>query len=118
MINYLFQDIFYKFRQFFKTFENRESEFLYDISFGFMPRKFDENEIVYDEEDEVTEIYFIIEGAFGVGFRFPGQPISNCKLIKFFRDDQFVCDYYVCHDKRSEFVYQSIKETKAYALQK
>lgn len=90
MINYLFQDIFYKFRQFFNTFANRESEFLYNIAFGFMPRKFDENELVYDEEDEVTEIYFIMEGTLGVGFRMPGTQSNNIKLIKYFRDDSFV----------------------------
>jgi len=118
MINYLFQDHFYKFRQFFNTFENRESEFLYDVAFGFMPRKFDENEIVYDEEDDVTEIYFIIEGTLGVGFRVPGTESNNIKLIKFFRDDSFVCDYYVCNNKRSEFIYQALKETKVVALQK
>lgn len=95
MINYLFQDVFYKFRQFFNTFENRESEFLYNVAFGFMPRKFDENEIVYDEEDEVTEIYFILEGTLGVGFRVMGTENNNIKLIKYFRDDSFVCDYYV-----------------------
>jgi hypothetical protein len=38
MTNYLFKDIFTNFRTFFKTFENRHSKFLYDVSFGFMPR--------------------------------------------------------------------------------
>ena len=37
-----------------------------------MPRKFYENEIIYDEEDEVPEIYFIMEGTVGVGYRMPG----------------------------------------------
>jgi hypothetical protein len=69
MISYLFQDIFFQFRQFFNTFQNRDSKFLYDIAFGFMPRKFEENEIIYDEDDEVPELYFIIEGEVGVGYR-------------------------------------------------
>lgn len=118
MINYLFQDVFYKFRQFFHTFEQRENEFLYDISFGFMPRKFEENEVVYDEEDEVPEVYFIMEGNIGVGFRIPGKDTNNIKLIKYFKDDSFICDYYVCHNKRSEFVYQSVRETKVFAIQR
>ena len=118
MINYLFQDVFYKFRQFFHTFEQRENEFLYDISFGFLPRKFEENEIIYDEEDEVPEIYFIMEGNIGVGFRIPGRDTNNIKLIKYFKDDSFICDYYVCHNKRSEFVYQSVRETKVFAIQR
>ena len=36
-----------------------------------MPRKFeatDEDRIIYDEEDEVKEMYFILEGTVGVGY--------------------------------------------------
>ncbi|CAI2360541.1 unnamed protein product [Moneuplotes crassus] len=118
MTNYLFQDIFYKFKEFFNTYENIESKFLYDVSFGFMPRKFEENELIYDEEDEVPEIYFILEGTVGVGFRLPGNNSQDFKLIKYFREDSFICDFYVCTDRKSEFVYQCIKETKTYALGK
>lgn len=84
MTSYLFQDIFFNFRQFFNTFENRDSKFLYDIAFGFMPRKFDENEIIYDEDDEVPEIYFIIEGEVGVAYRFQ-HPVSlnHCLILNY-----------------------------------
>lgn len=95
MINYLFQDVFYKFRVFFNTFENRESGFLYEVAFGFLPRHFGEGEVVYDEEDEATEVYFIMEGSLGVGFRVPGIKKNDVKLIKYFRDNSYVCDYYV-----------------------
>jgi hypothetical protein len=90
MTNYLFQDVFYKFKEFFNTYENIESKFLYDVSFGFMPRKFEEKEVIYDEEDEVPEIYFIMEGTIGVGFRIPGRGLSDFRLIKFFREDTFI----------------------------
>lgn len=36
-----------------------------------MPRKFEptnEDKIIYDEEEEVLEMYFITEGVIGVGF--------------------------------------------------
>jgi hypothetical protein len=81
MISYLFHDIFFKFRQFFKTFENRDSKFLYDIAFGFMPRKFEEGEIIYDEDDEVPEMYFIIDGEVGVGYRLPHKD-KNKRVLK------------------------------------
>ncbi|CAI2386506.1 unnamed protein product [Moneuplotes crassus] len=118
MTNYLFQDIFYKFKEFFNTYENIESKFLYDVSFGFMPRKFDENELIYDEESEVPEVYFIMEGTVGVGFRLPGNNVRDFKIIKYFREDSFFCDFYVLTDRKSEFVYQAVKETKTYALEK
>ena len=40
-----------------------------------MPRKFettDEDRIIYDEEDEVSEMYFILEGTIGVGYNMMG----------------------------------------------
>ena len=62
-----------------------------------MPRKFEEGEILYDEEDEVPEIYFILEGSVGVGFRLGGvgRPF---KLIKQMRDRTFICDFYMCNN--------------------
>ena len=36
-----------------------------------MPCKFDENVIIYDEGDDVPEVYFIMEGTIRVGFRTP-----------------------------------------------
>ena len=49
-----------------------EMQFVYDVAFGFMPRKFDttiEDQLIYDEEDHVPEMYFIIEGHVSIGFR-------------------------------------------------
>jgi hypothetical protein len=71
MTKYLFEDIFRKFYRFFNYSENKESRFLYDVAFGFMPRRFeptDEDKIIYDEEDDVSEMYFILEGTIGVGY--------------------------------------------------
>lgn len=62
MIHYLFDDIFYRFRFFFNFQEYKDHKFLYDISFGLKPRKFeptDDEKLIYDEEDEVSEMYLI-----------------------------------------------------------
>lgn len=80
MTDYLFRDIFRIFRGFFHTSENRESRFLYDVSFGFLPRKFEFNEedqIIYDEEEEVPEMYFILEGSLGIGYSLIANGISK-----------------------------------------
>jgi CRP-like cAMP-binding protein len=63
MTNYMFKDVFYNFRQFFLTYENRETKFLYEVSFGFKPRLFEKKEIIYEEGDEVSEMYFILSGS-------------------------------------------------------
>jgi len=71
MKNYLFDDIIYNHRFFFNTQENKNSKFLYDVCFGLMPAKFDTTEndkLILDEEDEVTSMYFIQEGAVGIGY--------------------------------------------------
>ena len=42
--------------------DSSETEFLYKIAFGFMPRKFEatqEDKIIYEEEEPVAEMYFI-----------------------------------------------------------
>ena len=73
MSEYLFEDIFNKFRRFFvPNLVLEDKQFLYDIAFGFLPRKFDSQDdgdkVIYDEDQEVSEIYFIQEGFIGIGF--------------------------------------------------
>jgi hypothetical protein len=72
IVHYLFDDVFYNFRFFFNPQKNKDSKFLRDIAFGLKPRAFTDNEngdsIIYDEEAEVLEMYFITSGTVGVGF--------------------------------------------------
>jgi len=80
MTVYLFSDIFENFNRFFCVDSTKESKFLFDISFGFMPRKFepsDEDKMIYDEEDEVPEMYFFNEGTVGIGFSLIANGISS-----------------------------------------
>ena len=72
MTVYLFSDIFKQFKRFFNVDTAKDTHtFLYDCAFGFMPRKFEpteEDQIIFDEEEEVLEMYFITEGIIGIGF--------------------------------------------------
>ena len=48
-----------------------DTNFLYEIAFGFMPRSFKNNaedRYLYEEEVDVTEIYFIWKGEWAIGF--------------------------------------------------
>lgn len=83
---YLFEDIFHRYRKFFnvRAEDSRlnpelemdaNSRFLYDISFGLMPRRFeptDEDRVIYDEEDVVTEMYLVLDGSIGIGYNMLG----------------------------------------------
>ena len=63
IVHYLFDDIIYNFRYFFNPVKNKDSKFLYDVSFGLVPRHFGEGEedcVIYEEEEEVLEMYFIM----------------------------------------------------------
>lgn len=65
MVQFLFDDVFYKFRNFFKTRKYQQSKFLYDVAFNLKPRQFfpDKDKcVIYDEEDDVPEMYFIMKG--------------------------------------------------------
>jgi hypothetical protein len=49
-----------------------------------MPRKFeatDVDKIIYDEEEDASEMYFIVEGIVGVGFNLISNGINNKSLV-------------------------------------
>lgn len=106
MTVYLFSDIFEKFKRFFNVDTVRESKFLFEVTFGFMPRKFEpteEDKIIYDEEEDVTELYFFTEGFVGIGFTLVANGISsqqhqNCKK---WPAPQIVGDHYVVNKCKS-----------------
>lgn len=74
MCKFLFQDLFTMsaFKSFFKPGKEFDhNNFLYEISFGFMPRQFKntaDDRYMYEEEVDVTEIYFIIKGDYAIAF--------------------------------------------------
>lgn len=68
VLNYLFEDIFYKFKYFFG-----EEDFKYDICLHFQPRKFEAGEYIFQPGDEVHELYLILEGVVGCGIKIDGN---------------------------------------------
>ena len=68
VIDFIFQDLFNENRMM-KPF-SEEREFLYVMSLGFMPRLFEaddiEDRIIYDQEDEVEELYFMTKCHVGI----------------------------------------------------
>lgn len=78
---YLYSDTFLQFRRFFNVETQKETKFLYDIAFGFMPRYFSsqdiDDKVIYDEEEEVLEMYFVTEGVIGVAFSLITNGFTN-----------------------------------------
>ena len=76
--------------------------------------------VIYDEEDEVPEMYFIKQGIIGIGFYVMSkqQGSKNYKIGIKVNNGSYICDYYVCHNKKSQFVYVVLKEVTAFAISK
>ena len=64
-VNYLFKDMITTFRRFFDYTQSDKQQnisLLFQITQGFLPRRFQDNiydHIIYDEDQEVDEMYFI-----------------------------------------------------------
>jgi hypothetical protein len=82
---FLWQDIMNvsPFSVFFRAGKDLDPNFIYQVAFGFMPRKFNatvEERYMYEEECEVHEIYFILKGDWAIGFNSylkPGDLMYN-----------------------------------------
>jgi hypothetical protein len=144
MTRFLFADIINitAFRSFFKIGKEFDSNFLYEIAFGFMPRKFTntaKDRYMYDEEGDVTEIYFILKGEWAIAFnsycksmdnqltlqlvddelKGPDDMFQEGKLIAQRRSSYgYIGDYYVLSSKRSMFSYVALSQLDTFAITK
>ena len=106
-----------------------------------MPRRFEANaddRFILNEEGDVTEIYFIIQGEWAIGYNsyknnvagFIFDPefiyddaqmdIKDKKIViaKNYKGYGYIGDYYVFASKRSEFEYMAITTVESYAIPK
>lgn len=89
-----------------------------------MPRKFEANNfddrVLYDEEEDVPEMYFIINGVFGIGFSQNNRGINdqNYHISKEENGPFLICDHYVVNNCKSQFLYLAIEDVSALALSK
>jgi len=96
------------------------------VCFGLKPSKFDnspEDKYILEEGDEVTDMYFLLEGKVGIGYQLmSGQGLTQDDDLYHFgiklEKHSFICDYYVCFNKKSEFIYMAINRISAYSLSK
>lgn len=144
MTHFLFNDIIIQrgFASFFDVGKEFDSNFVYQVAFGFMPRHFEANatdRFILNEEGDVTEIYFIIKGEWAIGYNshennvkgfssmdetadyLPGQEDIREKKImiaKNYKGYGYIGDYYVFASKRSEYEYMAITNVQSFAIPK
>lgn len=121
IVHFLFDDIFYNFRSFFNPEKFKESKFLYDVAFGLMPRFFsdkDEENVILDEEEEVLEMYFVMQGTVGVGYHLYQQSLDKPRytLAKQLETNACFGDYYLCNMLKAEFLFIAKSPVEAFAL--
>ena len=70
LVEYFFYDVFAKFNNFFlyRKYKNIYYKFYYGLSFLLLPRLFSKNEIVYEVDQEVEELYLIMEGVLSITY--------------------------------------------------
>ena len=143
--DFLFKDILERpaFKLFIQGGAMHDPAFVYEVSFGFLPRQFEatqQDRYFIEEESDVTEIYFVIKGSWAVAFNIyvqadlveeeksalssedSGLPEDMRKagqvIAKKFKDYGYFGDYYVLSSKRSQFHYVALSHVEAYALPK
>jgi hypothetical protein len=79
------------------------------MCYGLLPRFYNsekEDDVIYDEADEVLEIIFITKGEVGVGFKLQNSLDSKrYELTTVLGTHSFFADYYVLSNVKSEFCY-------------
>ena len=126
MVNFLWDDVFYKFRFFFDSAKNTNSKYLYDIAFGIYPKRFDgtdEDRIIYVEGDNVTEMFLIDEGSIAIGYylEYPeGEEYFRRELHRaiFTKSGTYILDFNVVCNEKSDFVYMAEGIVNCWALSK
>ena len=66
-------------------------------------------------------MYFIMEGVVGIGYYLMAQGLSKDESHHFGLKQKkysYICDYYVCYNKKSEFIYMAIESVSAFSLGK
>ena len=94
------------------------------ITSGLIPRFFSANDIddrhIYQENMEVEEMYFVLEGKIGIGFQLPCYDVNGTSsvIVKKQKGTQIIGDYYVIHKKRALFMHVVMQDCKSFGLKK
>lgn len=101
----------------------QNDDLIYFITTGLYPRKFKdtiEDRIIYDEYQEVDEMYLIYEGTIGIGYAKPCAGVLELpyKFVKKQKGNQIICDHYVINKQKSQWIYASLEEVCSYALKR
>lgn len=122
VIDYMFIDVVKSNQRFFAPVVNLKNEdFIYSCCIGLIPRNYDDTDddskIIFMEDQEVNEIFFILEGVIGIGFsKLMYSRGEQYKLVLRYGGRQTIGEHYVMNRVRSGFVYIAVQSSRGYAL--
>ena len=117
IVEYFWYDIFAKFNNFllYRKYKNVYYKFYYELSFLLMPRLFSKDEIIYNANEEVEELYLIMEGIVSMGMHEYKNIIHH--KTNFFSGDHLGV-YYCLYNVEAEFEFKAVEECKSYGINK
>ena len=117
LVEYFWYDIFTKYNSLllFRKFKEVYYKYYYELSFLLMPRLFSKNEVIYSPDEEVEELYLIMEGVASMG-------LGKYKDIIHYKTNFFSGDhlgvYYCLYNVNAEFECVAVEECKLYGINK
>ena len=116
---FVFCDLVKKNYGFFSLPLGQDKEFIFELMHGLMPRSFEPDCILAEENAPIEEMLYILNGLTGIGFSRLGR--YNPQLGPYFislkqKGAILVCDHYLLSRKKSNFLYIAHQETNSFAL--
>lgn len=120
IMDFLWGDILLKFAKFFLYFSSNKEQynkFYYNISFGFMPRRFFPGEMIYKANESIEELYLILDGTIEIGHTLYND-VNSVKYVKNIKGVDYIGEYYCLFNVKSKYYYRAVTEVKILALNK
>jgi len=117
LVEYFWYDIFAKYNNLllYRKYKNVYYKYYYELSFLLMPRLFNKDEIIYNEDEEVEELYLIMGGIVSMGSSKYKNIIKH--RTNFFSGDHLGA-YYCLYNVNAEFECIAVEECKLYGINK
>jgi hypothetical protein len=119
VMEFLWADIFNAFNNFFLYLGNNKDnyfKFYYNISFCLMPRHFAVDEIVYQPDEDIEEMYLITEGLCEIGYKLNSD--SEVIYSKHIKENDWIGDFYILFNVRTKYYYKSAVDMRTFGIDK
>ena len=117
LVEYFWYDIFSKYNNFllYRKYRDVYYKYYYELSFLLMPRFYSKDEMIYNADEEVEELYLIMDGIVSMGYSKYKNIIHH--KTNFFSGNHLGV-YYCLYNVNAEFECIAIEDCKLYGINK